>query len=96
MTAKKAKAPKAKDALKKNPALAKTGRKPVVFTPAPALVAAAKKEMARDDISNCAAIQNVAKKFSAAKRGELMAVFVGQFKMNKGTVARQIQQGRAA
>jgi hypothetical protein len=81
---------------KKATATVRKGRKPVIFTPAPALIAAAKKEMARDDISNCAAVQNVAKKFSAAKRGELMAVFVGQHKMNKGTVARQIQQGRAA
>lgn len=87
MTTKKAKAKSLK---------APVGRKPVTFTPAPALVAEAQKQMKREDISDCEAIRNVAKKFAKAKRGELMAVFVGQLKMNKGTVARQIQQGRAA
>ena len=77
-------------------AVTKVGRKPVTFTPAPALVAEANKQMGREDISDCEAIRNVAKKFAKAKRGELMAVFVGQLKMNKGTVARQIQQGRSA
>lgn len=80
---------------KKAKAKSKAGRKPMVFTPAPALIAEAAKQMRRDDISDCEAIRVVAKKFKAAKRGELMAVFVGKHKMNKGTVARQIQEARA-
>ena len=73
----------------------KTGRKPVTFTPAPALVAAVAKEMAREDISDCQAIRNIAKKFKAAKRGELMAAFAG-YDRKPGCVAAQIHLGRHA
>ncbi|MDZ4344094.1 MAG: hypothetical protein U1E51_16870 [Candidatus Binatia bacterium] len=82
----------------KSAKIVKASRKPraVKSVEVPATVtAAAKKEMAREDISNCQAIRNVAKKFAKIERKVLIAVFVGNFKMNAGTVSRQIQEGRA-
>lgn len=73
----------------------KKDRKAVVVEVPSTIVQAAKKEMAREDISDCQAIRNVAKKFKTAKRGVLQKVFTdAPFKMNKGTVNRQIQEGR--
>lgn len=71
----------------------KAGRKPTVFIPAPALVAEVKKQMAREDISDCAAIRLVAKKFAKTKRGELMAAFAG-YGRKPGCVSAQIHLGR--
>lgn len=79
-------------AAKKSPA--KSGKKIPQLNPQ--VLAAANKELARDDISNCEAIRNVAGKFKKTPRKELIAVFVGVKKFNAGTVNRQIQEGRSA
>jgi len=74
---------------------AKRERAPVVVPPN--VAAAAKKEMAREDISQCEAIRKVAKQFKTTERKVLVKLFTeAPFKINKGTVARQIQEGRAA
>jgi hypothetical protein len=78
------------------PATPAKGRKVEVVEMDQKILAAAKKEMARDDISNCQAMRNVAKRFGAARPIVLEKVFVEGLKMNKGTVRRQIQEGRAA
>lgn len=82
----------------KSTKIVKASRKPraVVAVEVPAnVVVAAKKEMAREDISNCQAVRNVAKKFSSTPRKVLITLFVRDFKMNKGTISRQVQEGRA-
>ena len=60
------------------------------------IVAAAKKEFAKDDISECAAMRNLAKRFKAKRPILLEKVLVDVLKKNQGTVRRQIQEGRSA
>ena len=78
---------------KKVPAVRKTK---VVEVPAN-IAAAAKAAMSNEEISQCEAIRKVARQFKSAERKVLIKLFTdAPFKINKGTVARQIQEGRAA
>ncbi len=62
------------------------------------VASAMKSEMAavkKGDKSTVEAIRAVAKRLRSVRRIEIEKVLTGQFKMNLGTVRRQIQEGRA-
>lgn len=90
MTKAKTKAAKSTKAAKGAP----RGRKVEPLTAAQ--VALIEKEMKREDISNCEAVRNIAAKLANASRKAIRENLVGRFKMNPGTVNRQIQDGRAS
>lgn len=61
-----------------------------------AVVVDVEKVMKRDDISNCEAVRIIAKRYKSVKRGLLKSLLVEKFKLNPGTVNKQIQDGRSA
>ena len=68
------------------------------YQPTPAVVAAMKGEMAKvkkGDSSKCEAIRNVARRLRGVPWGAITQTLSREFRLNLGTVRRQVHEGRS-
>ena len=73
-------------------------KQPKTYQPNPAVISAMKAELAKvkkGDVSKCEAIRTVAKRLHSIPWGVITQTLSREFRLNLGTVKRQVQEGRS-